>query len=96
MDEPQSDTGPAPTDPSGEQASEAVDHLRAAAHELIGAVRGFLDIAEELVDDPKAGEAVVETVTTLAEAARKGARSALGDTDPAGSGDRYEHIDLGD
>lgn len=82
-------------DGADQRAGEAVDHLRAAAHELIGAVRGFLDVAEELIDDPKAGEAVVDTVTSLAEAARRGARSAAG-VRPSSPGDDYEHIDLAD
>ena len=96
MDEPQAGPESGSDGPSEEQATDAVDHLRAAAHELIGAVRGFLDIAEELVDDPKATDAIVDTVTTLAEAARRGARSAIRDAGAAGPDDRYEHIDLDD
>jgi hypothetical protein len=92
MDESRVGPEPASAGPSGTQATEAVDHLRAAAHELIGAVRGFLDVAEELVDDPKAGEALVDTVASFAQAARRGA-SSVGRDDP---GDDYEHIDLGD
>lgn len=79
-----------------ERAGEAVDHLRTAAHELIGAFRGFLDVAEELVDDPKAGEAVIEAFTSWADAARRGARTVAGQ-DPAGSGgEGYQSIDLDD
>jgi hypothetical protein len=99
MDEPQAGPESASDGASGEPAADAVDHLRAAAHELIGAVRGFLDIAEELVDDPKAADAVVDTVTTIAEAARRGARSAIHDVGAAGasgSDDHYEHIDMDD
>lgn len=96
MDESRVGPEPAPAGPSGPQATEAVDHLRAAAHELIGAMRGFLDIAEELVDDPKAGEALAETVASFAQAARRGASSAVRDATGPAPGDGYEHIDLGD
>ena len=85
---------------SGDRTGEAVEHLRAAAHEMIGALRGMLDVAEELVDDPKAGEAVVETVTALADAARRGTRAAIRDATGADDGrspsERYERIDLDD
>ena len=97
MDEPQPERDPVSGTPaSDDPAGEAVEHLRTAAHELIGAFRGFLDIAEELVDDPKAGEAVVDTVNSLADAARRGARSAIRDAGQSSSGDRYENIDLSD
>jgi hypothetical protein len=96
MDEAQDHPGSGRPNGADEVATEAVDHLRAAAHELIGAVRGFLDVAEELVDDPNAGQAVVDTVTTLAEAARRGARSVVRDAGRARPDDAYEHIDLAD
>jgi hypothetical protein len=85
-----------PTATVDDRTGEAVEHLRAAAHEMIGAFRGFLDVAEELVDDPKAGEAVVETVTALADAARRGTRSAMRDAAAGSSGADYERIDLDD
>src|SRR6188768_2111813 len=37
-----------------------VEHLQRAAHEMIAATRALLDVAEELVDDPKAAAGVVE------------------------------------
>ena len=85
---------PGPDSPADGRTTATVEHLRAAAHEMIGALRGFLDIAEELVDDPKAGEAVVETVTALADAARRGTRSAMRDAVGDNASDRYESIDL--
>ena len=96
MDEPQAGSDDGSADPVSEGETDPVEHLRAAAHELIGAMRGFLDIAEELVDDPKAREAVVDTVAGFAEAARQGARSAVRDMGDHGSDDEYEHIDLDD
>ena len=92
MDEPQTESEAASGAPGSGVETDPVDHLRAAAHELISAMRGFLDIAEELVDDPKARDAVVDTVASFADAARSAARDAV-DTRPD---DEYEHIDLGD
>jgi hypothetical protein len=79
-----------------ERTGEAIDHLRTAAHELIGAFRGFLDVAEELVDDPQAGEAVIEAVTSLADAARRGARSVTGTGSGEADAEAYQPIDLED
>jgi len=49
-----------------DRAGEAVAHLQTAARELIAAARAFLDVAEEVVDDPKAGEAVLGGLADLA------------------------------
>jgi len=49
-----------------DRAGEAVAHLQSAARELIAAARAFLDVAEEVVEDPKAGEAVLGGLTDLA------------------------------
>ena len=48
------------------RTGEAVAHLQSAARELIAAVRAFLDVAEELVEDPKAGEALLDTLGDVA------------------------------
>lgn len=42
-----------------ERARDAVEHLQAAALEMIAAARAALDVAEELVRDPAAAAAVV-------------------------------------
>ncbi len=42
-----------------DRASEAIAHLQAAAREMIAAARAFLDVAEEVVEDPKSGEALL-------------------------------------
>jgi hypothetical protein len=51
-----------------DRAGEAVAHLQTAAREMIAAVRAFLDVAEKVVDDPKAGEALLDS---LGEVARR-------------------------
>jgi hypothetical protein len=49
-----------------DRTGEAVAHLQGAARELIAALRAFLDVAEEVVDDPQAGEALLDTLGDVA------------------------------
>jgi hypothetical protein len=49
-----------------DRASEAIAHLQAAAREMIAAARAFLDVAEEVVEDPKSGEALLGTLGDVA------------------------------
>ncbi len=53
-------------DAGDDRTGEAVAHLQSAARELIAAVRVFLDVAEEVVEDPKAGEALLDTLGDVA------------------------------
>lgn len=56
---------------SGEDAVRAgLDHLQAAALELIAASRAFLDVAEELVREPGAAAMFVRTAAGMAAAFR--------------------------
>lgn len=48
------------------RTGEAVAHLQNAARELLAAARAFLDLAEEVVEDPKAGEALFESLGDVA------------------------------
>lgn len=48
-----------------ERAQEAVEHLQAAARELIAAARAVLDVAEDLVADPAPLLAVVSALGDL-------------------------------
>jgi len=50
-------------------ARSGMEHLQAAAREVIQATRSLLDAAEELVDDPAAVQNLVGTLTSLAQAA---------------------------
>ena len=63
-----------------ERARQGVEHLQAAAIEVISAVRAFLDVAEAVVRDPAAAAA---TASTFVEAARTvaspGAAAPAGD-----------------
>jgi hypothetical protein len=67
-----------------ERAHEMVEHLQAAALELIEAARAFLDVAEDVVKDPGQALAVASA------AARLAGHSAP--TDGAGHTARVEHI----
>jgi len=50
-------------------ARSGMEHLQAAAREVIQATRSLLDAAEELVDDPAAVQNLVGTLTSLAQTA---------------------------
>jgi F420-dependent methylenetetrahydromethanopterin dehydrogenase len=54
---------------SSDLAQEGLAHLQAAAKEMIAAARSFLDVAETLVEDPQAVQALGGAVTTLAKLA---------------------------
>jgi hypothetical protein len=47
-----------------DRAGDAVHHLQRAMLELIGAARSTLDLVEDVVNDPAALAAVVETVVS--------------------------------
>jgi hypothetical protein len=45
---------------TAERARDSVEHLRAAARELIAAARAALDVAEDIVEDPSAVRELTE------------------------------------
>ena len=59
-----------------ERAAEGLDHLQAAALEMIQAARAFLDIAEDLVTDRDKVAEVVAAVSSVADVATRAARGA--------------------
>ncbi len=58
-------TGERPED----MARAGLEHLQAAAREVIQATRSLLDAAEELVEDPSAVQDIVTTFASVAAAA---------------------------
>jgi hypothetical protein len=63
-------------EPSGSReqpTAEAIDHLQTAASEMIAAARSFLDAVEGVVHDRDAVASVVETFSTVAQAAAQAA-----------------------
>jgi hypothetical protein len=83
-----------------ERAGEGVEHLQAAAKELIEAARSFLDVAEDLVRDPKVAEGLLAGIGDLADTARHAARDAArraagthdGDEDDDDGGVEHIHV----
>lgn len=65
---------------------QGLEHLQAAAREVIQATRSLLDAAEELVDDPKVVQNLLGSLAGLAHAAASRLRSDSAD----GSGDRAD------
>jgi hypothetical protein len=77
-----------------ERAREGVQHLQAAARELIAAARAALDVAEQWVEDPEALVSAVSALAGLGELARRmagttppGPGRAAGPGGPADPGD---------
>ena len=58
-----------------ERAAEGLDHLQAAALEMIQAARAFLDVAEDLVADRDKVAEVVHAFGTVADVATRAARA---------------------
>ena len=72
-------------DDRADRTGEGVAHLQAAAREMIAAARAFLDVAEGMVEDPKAGEALLESLGDVA-------RRVVPRNGAAADGDGVEHI----
>ncbi len=49
-----------------ERARDGVEHLQAAAREMLAAARAVLDVVEELVDDPATVPALLASLGTVA------------------------------
>jgi hypothetical protein len=60
-----------------ERAAEGLEHLQAAALELIAAARAFLDVAEDVVTDPEGVTATLASLAALVDmVTRRGGRAA--------------------
>jgi len=55
-----------------DRAAEGLEHLQRAALEMIAAARSFLDVAEDLVRDPGAASAVVQTAAAIGRSVLQG------------------------
>ena len=76
-------------------ARAGVEHLQAAAREMIQATRSLLDAAEELVDDPSAVQSLVGTIASVAQAAAvrlRGETSGSGPDDDDGGRVQRIHV----
>lgn len=76
------------SDERDDHARVGLEHLQAAALEVIQATRSLLDAAEELVEDPAAVQGMVASVAAVAQAAaarlRGDGRGSNGDGDDDG------------
>lgn len=74
-----------------DHARAGMEHLQAAAREVIQATRSLLDAAEELVEDPAAVQSIVGTIASVAQAAasrlRTDGRAASNHDDDDGDDD---------
>lgn len=75
------------------RAAEGLAHLQSAVRELIEAARAMLDVAEDLVDDPKAVTAVADAVGALVRTAAGAGRRAVEHDDHAGGGVERIRVD---
>ena len=61
-----------------DRAADGLAHLQAAARELIQAARAVLDVAADLVEDPKAVTAVADSVGAIVRTAAQAGRRVVG------------------
>ena len=87
---PHENDEPSVADPSA-RAREGLEHLQAAARELIAAARAVLDVAEELVNDPETVSTVVGAVSGLVQAAGRAAAAGTGAA--GGAGPATDHVE---
>lgn len=71
-----------------DKVHEGIEHLQAAAREVIKATRSLLDAAEELVEDPRSVQDIVTALASVAQAAaaRMRTQGAADDRDDEGDG----------
>ena len=87
-----SGAGDLPPHEADGRAADGLAHLQAAARELIQAARAMLDVAEDLVEDPKAVTAVADTVGALVRTAARAGRRAVDDDATPGASHGVERI----
>lgn len=77
-----------------DKATEAVEHLQAAALELIAAARAVLDVAEDLVREPAAAATIVSAAASMGRATlgRKSADPPGREPPPAQGRVRHIHV----
>jgi hypothetical protein len=79
-----------------DRAREGLEHLQAAARELIEAARAMLDVAEDVVNDPEAVASAVAGLGALGDLVRSRAGSAQWGRPAGGDGAGDRPDDPGD
>lgn len=69
-----------------ERTSEGVEHLQAAAREMIEAARAFLDVVDDFVADDERLASVAEAFGSVARGARRAAQQSRSSTDDSSEG----------
>src|SRR4051794_29716676 len=75
-------------DTANDPAREGLEHLQAAAHEMLAAARSMLDAVEELLEDPRAANSIATAVGTIgrlvegAVSSVTGSRASEADDEP--------------
>jgi|SoiMethySBSTD1v2_1073268.scaffolds.fasta_scaffold1070264_2 hypothetical protein len=69
-----------------DRARQGMEHLQAAAKELIAAARAALDVAEDVVDDPDALAALAGLLGSVGEMARRASGAGGGESGPGDDG----------
>jgi hypothetical protein len=72
-------------DETDDKLQQGIEHLQAAAREMIQATRSLLDAAEELVEDPRSVQEVIGALAHAAQLAASRFRSGGGTTDDGDS-----------
>ena len=78
-----------------ERAATGVEHLQAAAREMVEAARAFLDVIDDFVGDDEKVASVAEAFGSIARGAARAARSdpgEAGDGDDEGRDGPVQHI----
>jgi hypothetical protein len=78
--------GSAEAGSTNDRARESVEHLQAAARELIASARAALDVAEDLVDDPEVAASLAGAVGSVGDVVRNLAGGWRMGTGPSGNG----------
>jgi hypothetical protein len=79
-------------DPATDPARVGLEHLQAAAHEMISAARSMLDAVEELLDDPRTAASLTTAITTVGRVI-EGAVASVTDVVTGARGEHGEHDD---
>jgi hypothetical protein len=74
-----------------DKVAQGIEHLQAAAREMIHATRSLLDAAEELVDDPRSVQDLVASLAHAAQMAASRLRPNTAGTDDDDGG-HVQHI----
>jgi hypothetical protein len=75
-----------------DKVHEGIEHLQAAAREMIQATRSLLDAAEELIDDPRSVQDLVGSLTHAAQAAASRFRPGTPTREDDGDDGHVQHI----